>query len=224
MEINNILCVSINNGPYKEVIEIIKKYDFVELCIDKLNYNIYELVELISFTKKVIISCNNIISTNPDRDRLFKLMEVVNCGANIFDIPISSVNFKAKFIELIDKIKIIKKQIIISYHQYEPLVNIQKIQDEINKMMLFKADFYKIAVKCNSINDTNILFSLYEKNKELNGKLIIIPMISKYPFARIRALELGAPFMYCYDNYPTAEGQMSYKEMKTTLKNINNNK
>lgn len=224
MSLQNKLCVSIAQGRKEQIIDKAKKYPFIEFCLEKLDCTVEELDFLRNYINRVIISCNiktNTYTAAEKQTVLNRLLSYIECEPDIVDIPICLFDDKNQLNGLLDKINSKNKKILISYHKYDCFGSINEFDAVISKMKMYNPAYYKLAVKCKDVEEANIFLSLYKKYPELKDKLILVPMIKEYPISRLRSLALGSAFMYCCDDVPVADGQMSYDKMFTILKSIN---
>lgn len=210
---NSKLCVSITEGKPIQIIPVMQKYGFVELCLDKLNYSAFELASVIPFADRVIAS----FSTCKQEDILSYVLCAAKCGANIIDIPIRYLNSlivnRAK-----DNMTGFMSQLLFSYHNFGSYdIWKDEIEKTIERMHIFSPDYYKIAVFCQTRAEIDYLFSFYKRFENLREKLILVPMSDKFPQARVEALKLGTQFMYCHIGKPQAPGQMLYEDMQKIL-------
>ncbi len=207
-------CVSISEGSPIETIQLLKKYGFVELCLDKLNYSSFELASIIPFAERVILSC----STWNKAEFFSKILMSAKQGANIIDIPVQYVS-SLTVNRIRASITGLMPRLIISYHNFDSFKSWKnELEVVINKMEKYSADYYKIAVVCDTRKEINYLFSFYKSlDAGIQNRLILVPMSTKFPESRVEAFKLGIPFMYCHAGKANAPGQMLYEDMVKAL-------
>ncbi len=202
------LCVVMADKGYEEILCSASKYNFIELRLDSLRLNQYQLIKINSLFELIIASC----ITEDTNDYHYQLAQAITAKIPIIDFSYNNIY------NSLDLLKLAKKnnlKILLSYHNFINMPNTDELIDIIEVMKKYSPDYVKIAVQCNTLKEAEKLFTLFEI-KELENKFILIPMSSNIELNRVRvdSLRLGSPFMYCYDNRATASGQMSYNDMK----------
>ena len=203
------LIISVANEPFNKIIELVKDYKKIELRLNQLSLTNEEILEVIDNSKLVVITdiaelndVNNFHKINFRSDQLEKIF---------IDCPIDKIE-NEKLIQYIKK-NTIKK--ILSYHQWAPIKNttdmylhlMKKIMD---KTKIGKFSIIKIAVLIENSSELKILFSLFNEYPDSN--FILIPLGEKFQKARIKSLELGSKYMFCYVNQPITSCQLHYED------------
>ena len=198
--------VTIVETNYFRSLEISKEYKNIELRLDKLDFTIKQIEQIIDVSDKTIIS-GILHSDNPF------IFNIMTNPKVIVDIPF---DFFVKN-EKLDTFS--NCDVLISYHHSGNFATLfdTKIHSMIKKMLtvgdILKVSYFKIAVTINDTQEEEKFFSLFEKYSDLQGKLILIPLGKKFQLSRIKSLELGSPFMYCYVDKPATECQLSYEQL-----------
>ena len=205
--------VTIVETNYLRTLEIAKEYKNIELRLDKLNFSAKQVEQIINASEKIIIT-NALQSNNPF---IFNLITNQNVIVDIpFDFLFDGNNNLDVFADC---------QVLVSYHYDGSFAKLfdTKIHSMIKKMLtvsdILEVSYLKIAVTINDTQEEEKFFSLFEKYPELKEKLILVPLGKKFQYSRIKSLELGSPFMYCYVDKPATECQLSYEQLTSRSHN-----
>ncbi|OGU17569.1 MAG: hypothetical protein A2X61_15380 [Ignavibacteria bacterium GWB2_35_12] len=209
------ICVSIFANDFDFCIEIVKKYEFVELRLDERKLSNTQISEIIKAGKSIITTCRR--GYISDEERFDTLHAAVNLGTEYIDIEHDfEPAYKNK---LVDSAKANECRIINSYHNFDVTPEYQELA-QIAKSLENDCDIIKIACKVNSRDDLINLLPLY-KEFEL-GKLISLGIGNLGKISRVAALILGAPFTYASSDkgIETSEGQLDYITLKQIYERI----
>lgn len=208
---NKNLCISLANKSFNECVDLIKKYELVELRLDLLMLNDKEFEEILKLNTKLIATCRHGESAN--NDRISVLKNLIDLGADYIDIELDFKN--AFFDEIIEYAKKQNCKIIISYHNFEHTPSKTELQNIIDTAKEKKADYVKIATEVKTQKDVLKILSLYEDN----DKIIAFGMGEVGRISRVSSLYMGAEFTYVSadDHTKTAAGQLSINEMREII-------
>ena len=209
-----MICVSVGNGSPAEAKKILSRSGFIELRADLLQWKIDEYKEVILSGNKTVFTCRPGKYSESERLELFEMAACA--GAKFIDIEIESED---SFLETIRNITgLYSTQLIISYHNYEMTPSIEILESKLNECYVADADVAKIACRVYSPADAARLLSLYN----ISGRKIVLGMGKAGKITRIAAAVLGAEFTFAStgEGEGTAEGQLSFDEMRDIIKKI----
>jgi 3-dehydroquinate dehydratase I len=212
-----MLCISTNNLNFKELKTLVSRHNFLEIRLDLCNISDNQARELFSSHKNLIATFrkNSDKRSNNISGREKLLKTAIQSGAKYIDLDISTD------LKILNNLKKIIKQnntkLILSYHSHEKIKTKEELQKILTKISSHNPDIIKIACFCQNSADIINILELYKINK--NIPLIALPMGSGTEFARILALQLGSPFIYCSQNseQKTALGQLTYQNAQRIL-------
>jgi 3-dehydroquinate dehydratase-1 len=209
-----MICVSIGSGSPAEAKKILRKAGFIEIRADLLDWSTEEIRDVIESGGKTVFTCRPGKFSDEERLELFEL--AARAGAKYLDVEIES---HADFLDSIRKIK--EKypfELIVSYHNYEMTPSADTLESLLSDIFLAGANVAKIACRVYTPVDSAKLLSLYT----ISGRKVVIGMGRSGKITRIAASMLGAEFTFASsgEGDATAEGQMSYMEMKEIIKII----
>jgi len=200
--------VTLSATNFEKALKIANEYKFIELRLAKLNFSLQQIKQIIDVSEKIIIT-DFFDSNNPF------LCNILNSKKIIIDIPFEFLLDEKNNFDTFSNC-----QILISYHNwnnFSELYETKQIFSIIDKMItvekILKINYFKIAIIINNEQEEEQFFSLFEKYSEQKEKLILIPLGKKFQQSRIKSLELGSPFMYCYVDIPATDCQLSYDEL-----------
>lgn len=209
-----MICVSIGSGNKDEAKQILKKAGFIELRADLLNWSLDDYRDVISSGGKTVFTCRPGKLNENERLNLFEL--AASAGANYLDVEIES---DESFLLNIQKItQKYSTKTIVSYHNYETTPTSENLESILSECYELGADVAKLACRVYSPADAARLLALYN----ISGRKVIIGMGKVGRITRIAAALLGAEFTFASQGAgeATAEGQLSFDEMKDLIKKL----
>jgi len=209
-----MICVSVGSGSPAEAKKILLKSGFIEIRADLLDWNPKEIRDVIESGGKTVFTCRPGKFTEEERLELFEM--AAGAGANYLDVEIESdEDFLASIRQIKEKYPV---DIIISYHNYEMTPSADTLESMFTDIFLAGADVAKIACRVYTPVDAAKLLSLYT----ISGRKVIIGMGRAGRITRVAASLLGAEFTFASsgEGEATAEGQISYVEMKDIIRKI----
>jgi 3-dehydroquinate dehydratase-1 len=209
-----MICVSVGSGSPSEAKKILQKSGFIEIRADLLDWKADDYKDVISSGFKIIFTCRPGKLNNEERLELFEIAAAA--GAKYIDIEIESDELFLEAIrEIIGNYSI---ELIVSYHNFELTPSTDTLESLLNDCYQAGADVAKIACRVYSPADASRLLSLYN----ISGRKVIIGMGKTGRITRIAAPLLGAEFTFASwkEADSTAEGQLSFDEMKEIIKKI----
>lgn len=200
------VCISYAGSRIEDIDSAILLCDWLELRMDLCTFTDSEY--------RVIFSIiDNTIAADQSEKRKDNLLKAIDLGVKIIDIDINNPDFE----EIYSTAKSNNRQIIISFHNFEELPDVEELNIFIQICVEKKADYSKIACNFNSNKDILTLAELYKNPLVTNGNIKLLAMgLGKHgPLSRLVALEFGSPFVYCsYDiESATADGQLNASDL-----------
>ncbi|HHH54558.1 MAG TPA: type I 3-dehydroquinate dehydratase [Bacteroidetes bacterium] len=204
-----MFCVSIGIKDFKLALDIISEYEMAEIRLDICEFDRRQIKEIFSFHPNLIATfrSNNRIK---DKYRESILKTAIVSGAKFIDLDMNN-NSPVLIREMIDFSKEYNCNTILSVHDYQSTPPDSVINSFIKKAKDYNPDYIKLVFYSNGIEDNERVLNLYDSNKNI----IAFNMGEKGKITRVKALELGAPFMYVsHNSMQTAPGQMTREEIK----------
>ncbi len=213
-------CITINDVSFSEANHIIDKLSasdnniIFEIRLDLLEFDENQLNQILHKKEKFIVTCRENKFSKEKRKKL--LFSAINCGAEYIDLDIDSDS--QTLIILTNSLKHSNCKLIVSYHNMEKTPDYDFLKTIVNRCKKFNPDIIKIACKINNEKDLHVIFSLYALQKNI----IALGMGEKGKISRVVAKYLGTKFSYsCYQK-KSANGQLSYQEMKKIERILDN--
>lgn len=217
-----MICVSYGNNDYSEFLNLLIKYELLELRLDRCAFSVQQICDAVKLKSDIIFSysCNEL-----NEDRIEFLHSLIDAGASFIDAGFNPE--KEDWVALIEYAKSKGCRVIISYHNFRETLSFDELLSILKRSCSYKPDFVKIACMANSEEDCANILSLYKETKILltgKAKLVAISMGEMGKINRIAPLFLGAPFTYCSysKGAETAEGQFDINTMQKIINLIKN--
>jgi len=208
-------CVSIGEKSWVKVVEALKKINFAEIRLDKINNLNSTAIENIFSTNKELIATFR----SETKDKLDYLKKAIVSGADYVDLDIDTLKkYKSK---IYDYAKKNNCKLIVSYHNFYKTPSFKELTKIVHKALGENADIVKICCMVKSNSDNIRLLRLLSKSKKVQP----IGMGKKGIITRIIAPFLGSPYTFVSlePGKETAEGQVdikTYKKIIDVLKNV----
>lgn len=218
------ICISIIAKTAEEAIKGLREAealaDITELRIDFIKgINAEKLKRILeNKTKKAIVACRtkecngNYNGTSNERIKLLKsAMELADFVDIEFETDSDAINSIIKNRDMINNSTKKNTKIIVSYHNFNETLQLEKLDEIYKKIMKLNADFVKIVTNANSINDNFTIFKLL-RNK---SNLIAFCMGLRGHISRILAPKYGSCLTYASlrEKMESAPGQLAAKEL-----------
>lgn len=205
-----MLCTTIKRDNYKDLLNSVSKYPFVEIRLDDMVLTKREIVELVKIpdVKKIITVRNE---SKTDDTKLRELLIAAEAGCEYIDVEMD-YNFANEFCR---ETLWLPTKTILSYHDMEGVPEPTFFKEVEAKAEAISAEIIKIACYCKKKNDVLDIIKLYKNHRlkeYLNNRLIALPIGKDWEAHRLAMLDFGAPFVYvCEDGEEAvAEGQVPY--------------
>lgn len=218
-----MICVSVGNINYSDLINLLNGETLVEIRLDMNNFSDDELGLIFSSPADTIATYKPGAITETVRIRKFK--KCIEAGASHVDLEFEAGEDTLKSISELAKEHNCK--LIISYHNHKLTPSVNELISIYELSREKGADIVKIACNVNSDSDNARLLSLYDREKiSAEIPLIVIGMGSKGRTTRVAAPLLGAPFTYASKEKgeETADGQIEKLVLERIYKLIKDEK
>lgn len=208
---NPVICVSIGNIHFEEILQVLRQSDMAEIRIDLMDLTNDQLGDVFSSHKNLIATCRP--GKHSEEMRLELLKDALRAGASMVDIEMEANEEVRKLVMAFARK--LNRKVIISWHNYEATPSLKELRTVVQSMFDAGADLAKIACMIRSDEDSARILGLYADF----DKLIAIGMGEKGVITRLAAPLLGAPFTYAgLDQIETAQGQLSRERMEDFYK------
>lgn len=209
------LCASIKSNDANEIIEICRKYPFVEIRLDDSGLDDDELKAVFSVPNcRKIVACRRAAN---DEEKLKLLVKSIDYGADTIDLEYDFRLADLLAYEIMSR----GKKSIVSAHFIDEFPSEAILRSIAAKAQSIGADYLKIAAACSCKEMLLDFIALYAGGfgNFPRERSLFVPMGSGTQFARLAALEFGSPFIYCScdGKTPTAEGQLPYSAVNNLI-------
>ena len=208
-----MICVSIQEPGYQEILNQLKSLSFAEIRLDHLNLSEEQLCHIFSTPISLIATMREGQFT--EERRIETLLTAIQAGASYVDVELESSTYMKNRIRQATQNKNSDCQLIISFHDFNATPSRTELQQIVQNCFDAGADIVKVACMANSKSDCVRLLSLLEEERPL----IVIGMGPVGQITRVVGPLLGCPFTYASvsSERKTASGQLSVDRMKVLL-------
>ena len=207
-----MICVSIQNKDYQEILEILKTVEMAEIRLDRCALEDEEIEELFADSDvPLIATCR--LSEESQAAQLLEL--AIRSGAKYADLEMEAPAAIGRRIR--EACREYGTVLIRSYHNYEDTPSREVLQSLMERARTFGGEVVKIVTTATSEADNATVAALYQDSEP--GTLVAFCMGDAGKASRLDALRHGAPFTYaCLSpDDATAPGQWTWEEMKETV-------
>lgn len=207
-----MICVSIQNKDYQEILEILKTVEMAEIRLDRCALEDEEIEELFADSDvPLIATCR--LSEESQAAQLLEL--AIRSGAKYADLEMEAPAAIGRRIR--EACREYGTVLIRSYHNYEDTPSREVLQSLMERARTFGGEVVKIVTTATSEADNATVAALYQDAEP--GTLVAFCMGDAGKASRLDALRYGAPFTYaCLSpDDATAPGQWTWEEMKETV-------
>ena len=207
-----MICVSIQNKEYQEILEILKTVEMAEIRLDRCALEDEEIEELFADSDvPLIATCR--LSEESQAAQLLEL--AIRSGAKYADLEMEAPAAIGRRIR--EACREYGTVLIRSYHNYEDTPSREVLQSLMERARTFGGEVVKIVTTATSEADNATVAALYQDAEP--GTLVAFCMGEAGKASRLDALRHGAPFTYaCLSpDDATAPGQWTWEEMKETV-------
>jgi len=210
-----MICVALAKLDYPEIKTILKTEEMAEIRLDLLDLNQIQICEVFHSHPNLIATCRPGKFPGTKRQTLLEL--AIRNGATYIDIENDAPPvFHHSILQLAHSHH---TRVIISYHNFEMTPSFAELQLILRDCEARAADIVKIVTYCHTESEAESLLALYSI---CTKPLIAFGMGNAGRKSRLKALHLGAPFIYAASEIgaPTAPGQMTKTEILELLTGV----
>ncbi len=207
-----MICVALAELNFAEIMAILKTEEMVEIRIDLLNLTETQIIAIFRSHPNLVATCRKGRYSDEERQALLAL--AIRNGAAYVDLECDSPeDWRRSLTQLAREHH---TRLIISYHNFELTPGLAELHLLLRNCEALPSDIVKIVTYCQTESDAERLLSLYSLNTK---PLIAFGMGEAGRKSRLKALRLGAPFIYAAaeTGQPTAPGQMTKNEILELL-------
>ena len=207
-----MICVSIQNKDYQEILEILKTVEMAEIRLDRCALEDEEIEALFSDSDvPLIATCR--LNEEPQAPELLEL--AIRSGAKYADLEMEAPAAVGRRIR--EACREYGTVLIRSYHNYEDTPSKEVLQSLVERARTFGGEVVKIVTTAHSEAHNATVAALYQDAAP--GTLVAFCMGEAGKVSRLDALRYGAPFTYaCLSpEDATAPGQWTWEEMKEAV-------
>ncbi|PYV59914.1 MAG: shikimate dehydrogenase [Acidobacteria bacterium] len=217
------VCVAIAGSDANEMLEkaeaLARDNPFIELRLDYLPKPGLAPEKIREFTEShphvaVIGTCRRLASggkfRGPISSQLDLLGKVADAGCQLVDVEIQTAA-RMRSAQL-DKLRG-KAAVVLSFHDFR---GTQKLDETLNKMTAFPADFYKIVSTATSLFDNVSMMKFLERHQDAHS-LVGLCMGEQGIISRVLAARAGSAFTFgaLSADEKTAPGQVTARELRS---------
>ena len=207
-----MICVSIQNKDYQEILEILKTVEMAEIRLDRCALEDEEIEQLFADSDvPLIATCR--LSEEPQAPEL--LERAIRSGAKYADLEMEAPAAVGRRIR--EACREYGTVLIRSYHNFEDTPSKEVLQSLVERARTFGGEVVKIVTTAHSEAHNATVAALYQDATP--GTLVAFCMGEVGKASRLDALRFGAPFTYaCLSpEEATAPGQWTWEEMKEAV-------
>ena len=207
-----MICVSIQNKEYQEILRILETVEMAEIRLDRCALEDEEIEQLFSDSDvPLIATCR--LDEEPQAPQLLEL--AIRSGAKYVDLEMEAPAAVGRRIR--EACREWGTMLIRSYHNFENTPSLPVLQSLVDRACQFGSDIVKIATTATSEADNAVIAHLYREAD--SGTLVAFCMGEKGRASRLEALRQGAPFTYAClsEEEATAPGQWPLAELYAAL-------
>ncbi len=214
-----MICTCIDHKYYSDICEIISREDveMAEIRLDRCTLSDEEIFSIFNKSRKPLIATCRVEECGSESICKKRLVTAIDAGADFVDLEIEASESLSHEIMSFASEKSCRT--IRSYHNFTNTPSLEELIQITTSAIDKGADIVKIVTTAHSSSDIDILNVLYQKTKNIYGRLIAFSMGEYGISSRFDVLVNGAPFTYCSistDNC-VAPGQVCYKNYNAKL-------
>ncbi len=220
------VCVAVIASEVGELIEkaeaLARDNSFLELRLDYISHPATALTRLREFCEThphitVIATCRRAASGGKFKGSITAQLEILAkagaAGCQLVDVELqTAVRMKAAQIAKLES----KASIVLSFHDFGAT---QKLDETLEKMSTYPADFYKVVSTARSLYDNVTMMRFLEKHRD-DHSLVGLCMGEQGIISRVLAVRAGSRFTFAAVTpaEKTAPGQVTAQELRSTYR------
>jgi 3-dehydroquinate dehydratase / shikimate dehydrogenase len=220
------VCVAITGSDAAEMIQkaeaLVRDNTFLEFRLDYLSRPALALPKIKRFTEYhphivAVGTCRRVASGGMFRGSLASQLSVLGkasaAGCQLLDIELQSA-IKCKP-EQLRRLRT-RSALILSYHDFRAT---RKLEETLEKMIAFPADYYKIVTTATMLYDNVVVMKFLEKRSDKHS-LIGLCMGEQGIISRVLGVRAGSVFTFgaASPDEKTAPGQVTAQELRSTYR------
>ena len=207
-----MICTSIQNKEYQDILEILKTEEMAEIRLDRCALEEEDIQAMFQDTDlPLIATCR--LSEEPQAPELLEL--AIEAGAKYVDLEMEAPAAVGRRIR--EACRSYGTVLIRSYHNFSGTPSKEELEAILDRARMYGGEVVKIVTIAHSKADIATVQSLYEKAAP--GSLVAFCMGDNGRESRLEALKLGAPFTYACisEEEAAAPGQWTSAEMRKAV-------
>ena len=236
-----MICTTIQNKNYEQIIEALEQCEMAEIRLDRCELSAKETDNVFSSDVPLVATCRiSEIAENdpslkdiPEQSRMIKAMQIaerrliraIEAGARYVDVELEAQKQMSKRIRQAAHEN--GTIFIRSYHDFEGTDSLEALKAIVEKCVYHGADMVKVVTTARSQEDNDKVLALYDWCREeqtsgnerigalSDGGLIAFCMGEEGRASRVECLKKGAPYTYAAltAEETAAPGQWAAEEM-----------
>ncbi|MBN2669439.1 MAG: type I 3-dehydroquinate dehydratase [Bacteroidales bacterium] len=205
-----MICVSIANISFEQLLIEISHFKMMELRLDLLNYTPDQYLSLIDYNIPIIATYRG---KTIDKEKKKILDQLISKQVQYIDFDVDELDNDRE--QILESARQNKTSVVLSSHVFNRMPD----RVQIERLKQYKesrfADIIKLACKAQNQSDIKTIQTWY---KEINP-LVAFSMGEYAQSTRLDCLSWGAPWTYAAfdEQSSTAQGQFPFKIMQTIL-------
>ena len=203
-----MICVSIQNKDYGEILQILQQVEMAEIRLDRCALDDEEIDALFQDSDAPLIATCR-MAEEPSAPEI--LERAIKAGAKYADLEMEAPAAVGRRIR--EACRSCGTVLIRSYHNFEDTPSLPVLESLMERARSFGGEIVKIVTTALSEADNETIAALYEETAP--GTLVAFAMGEKGRASRLEALRRGAPFTYAAltEDNAAAPGQWVYSAM-----------
>ena len=220
------VCLAVTGADAGEMVDkaeaLVRDNTFLEFRLDYLSRPALALPKIRRFIEyhphaTVIATCRRAASGGKFRgsiaSQLGLLTRAAAAGCQLVDIELqSAVRVKPEHLQRLRT----KAAVILSFHDFR---STKKLEETLDKMLAFPADFYKIVTTATTLYDNVMMMKFLEKQSDKHS-LVGLCMGEQGIISRVLGVRAGSAFTFAAlrEDERTAPGQVTAQELRSTYR------
>jgi 3-dehydroquinate dehydratase/shikimate dehydrogenase len=220
------VCVAVTGADPNEMVEkaeaLVRDNTFVEFRLDYLPRPALALPKLKKFADyhphvSAIATCRRANNGGKFKGTIEAQVEILSkaaaAGCQLVDLELqSAAKCKAEQVQRLRS----RAALILSFHDFEET---KKLEETLQKMLAFPADFYKIVTTATTLSDNVTMMKFLEKESDKHA-LIGLCMGEQGIISRVLGLRAGSAFTFAAvrADEQTAPGQVTTRDLRNTYR------
>ena len=240
-----MICTTIQNRNYEQVLEALEHCEMAEVRLDRCELSAREIENIFSSDVPLVATCRikEVAESDPsladcsEQSRLIRAMQIaekrllkaIEAGARYVDVELEAQKQMSKRIRQAAHEN--GTVFIRSYHDFEGTDSLEALKAVVEKCVYHGADMVKIVTTAHSEADVEKVMALYDWCREekrsgnerigalYDGGLVAFCMGEEGRQSRLDCLKHGSPYTYAALNEEeiAAPGQWTFEDMREAV-------